>query len=99
MNRFKPNRRRGWSELFYTHGCAPLDVPFVLSSFKEVDAVPFLEGHNGLLPVRPFSVSSSQSLHLAQDIERADMQNLHFEESLDRMLNFDFVGLQLTSNA
>ncbi len=54
-----------------------------LCSFEEIDPIPFLQGDDGLFPIRPLPVSSPQSLYLAHDVRGSDLEDLHLEEAFN----------------
>ncbi len=55
----------------------------VLGSFKEIDPVPFLQGNDRLLPVRPLPLLSTQPLHLAENVGSSNANYLDLKEALN----------------
>src|SRR4030042_2692043 len=65
----------------------------LLGSFKEIDAIAFFQGYDRLLPIGPFSISSSQAFDFTQNIACSYLKNLHLEETFDSRLNLNFIRI------
>src|SRR5581483_5177729 len=53
----------------------------------EVDVAAFRQRHVGLLPVGAHAAPAAEALHLALDVERADIEHFHVEKLLDGALD------------
>ena len=66
-----------------------------LGSFEEIDPISFFQSDNGLLPVRPLPLFSTQSLHFTHDPAGAHLKDLDLEETLDSRLDVNLVCLRI----
>src|SRR6266568_2472576 len=69
--------------------------PVRLRALEERDALAFLEGHDGLLPVRAPADVLADALVLAAGDRGADGGHVDAEELLDRALHLDLGGLAM----
>ena len=72
-------------------GFCHLNFTLSLGSFKEIDAIAFFQGDDGLLPIGSPTISSSQAFDFTQNIASSYFQHLHLEETFDSGLNLNLI--------